>query len=286
MTGWPDNARTVPSGARANVFDGLHETAHHVAVGAGEQGHGEAAAGPHQTGRDRLVLERHADQLGLHADLDHEVGRHHVDLVAVTAADQVEAGRERPQDTAAVAVEVVGGGVGRRGHPKMLPEELSVVVVVEGVRPVDLADALEDLLIDRLGLDGVVRRLGQEALVGGAGGVALVRRRPFVVVGLRQQRGDVGVGRRKVGVGHLGVVEHGGAGRVQGARPVRHVLGDPPLSAMRVPMSSPRLVPLTHTDMRWEAEPCWSAPAQEVSVRAQVVMSTSIGAMKRRLIRP
>ena len=71
------------------------------------------------------------------------------------APDQVEAGRERPQDPAAVAVELVGDvggslGAGRDvvggAHPKMPPLELSVVVVVDTACAVDLADALEHLL--------------------------------------------------------------------------------------------------------------------------------------------
>ncbi len=75
--------------------------------------------------------DRH--ELGLDADLHHEVGGHQVDLVAGPAADQVQAGRHGPQHPPAVAVELV---VGRR-HPKMPPvlPELPAVVVVTGTLP-------------------------------------------------------------------------------------------------------------------------------------------------------
>ena len=58
------------------------------------------------------------------------------------------------------------------------------------------------------------------------------------------------------------------------------------LSAMSVPMSSPSVVPLVHTDMRCAAEPCWSAPAHEVRVKAHPVMSTRDGTRSRRLMWP
>ena len=109
----------------------------------------------HEPGGDRVALERHADELGLHADLDHEVRRHEVDVVAVAAPDQVEAGGERPQDAAAVAVElVVAAASGRSAvSPSRSSEDaadarvpgVARVVVVTGVRPVDLADALQHL---------------------------------------------------------------------------------------------------------------------------------------------
>ena len=129
----------------------LDETAHHVALGAGEEGNGEASRGRHEPGGHRLVFERHADELGLHADLDDEVRGHHVHVIAVATPDQVEARGERPQDPAAMTVELVvgcGGSVGPVGawgvtggaHPKMppIPEfpVLPAVVVVTGVRPV------------------------------------------------------------------------------------------------------------------------------------------------------
>ena len=72
--------------------------------------------------------------------MDDEVRRHQVDLVGVAAADQIEAGRQCPQDAPTVAVELVvlGGGTGRR-HPKMPPTpefpEFPDVVVVTGAFP-------------------------------------------------------------------------------------------------------------------------------------------------------
>src|ERR1700722_9923771 len=51
------------------------------------------------------------------------------------------------------------------------------------------------------------------------------------------------------------------------------------LSATRVPMLAPKLVPLTQTDMRWAGEPCWSAPAHEVRARADPTMTRSRASM-------
>ena len=182
MTGWPDKREDGPVRAAFHLFDGLDETAHDVALGAGQKRNGEPASGRHEPGGDRFVFERNPDELGLHADLDHEVRRHHVHVVAVATPDQVEARGERPQDPAAVTVELVVGVAGR-AHPKMPPTPefpvLPAVVVVTGDGAGDDADALERLLVERLRLDGVALGLGQEALVGGAGVVALVRRRAF-----------------------------------------------------------------------------------------------------------
>ena len=54
-----------------------------------------------------LALERHGDQLGLDAHLDDQVGRHQVDPVPVTTADEVEPRRERPRHAAAMAIELL-----------------------------------------------------------------------------------------------------------------------------------------------------------------------------------
>ena len=104
------------------------------------------------------------------------------DLVAVATPDQVQAGGERPQDPATVAVELVVGVRRRRvvaaspagAHPKMPPVELSVVVVVETTLPSIWRMRCEHLVVERLGLDGVALGLGQELLVRGAGVEALV----------------------------------------------------------------------------------------------------------------
>ena len=106
----------------------------------------EKASSADEAGRHRVGFEGDGNQLGLDADLHDKIGGHQVDLVVVAAADQVQTGRQRPEHTAPVTVEV---GVGRSGagsarvagsgapsaHPKMLPGELSVVVVV-GTLPV------------------------------------------------------------------------------------------------------------------------------------------------------
>jgi hypothetical protein len=100
-----------------DVRDRFDEATHHVTVGPGEQRQREAIAGRHEAGGDRLVLERHADELGLDAHLNHEVRRHQVHLVAVATPDEVEAGGERPQDPAAVPVELVAPSCSSSGVP-------------------------------------------------------------------------------------------------------------------------------------------------------------------------
>ena len=88
----------------------------------------------HQAGGDGVGFEGHGHQLGLEADLHHQVGCHEVARIAVPAADQVQPGGHGPQHPSTVTVEVVGCWVGV-AHPKMLPGLLSVVVVVEGTWP-------------------------------------------------------------------------------------------------------------------------------------------------------
>ena len=56
------------------------------------------------------------------------------------------------------------------------------------------------------------------------------------------------------------------------------------LSAIRVPMCSPKPVPLTQTDIRCADEPCWSAPAHEVRAMADPVMSTRKATSDRRFM--
>ena len=112
-----------------------------------------AFAAPDEIGGDRAGLHGHRHQLGLEADLDHQIGRHQIHRVPVAAADEVEAGGQGPEHPAALAVVlVVNRGAAPRvpasrvpasgvptprvgGHPRMLPGVLLVVVVVVGKRP-------------------------------------------------------------------------------------------------------------------------------------------------------
>ena len=57
------------------------------------------------------------------------------------------------------------------------------------------------------------------------------------------------------------------------------------LSATSVPMSSPKPVPLTQTDMRWAGDPSWSAPAHAVRARP-AKRRTSDAARTLRVMRP
>ena len=99
----------------------LHEAPHHVAVGPVQQRDRERTTLVHQTRRDGVALERHTDELRLHAHLDHEVGRHQVDLVPGATADQVQPRRERPQHAPAMAVELlVGRGASSSGAPAVI----------------------------------------------------------------------------------------------------------------------------------------------------------------------
>lgn len=124
-------------GRTLDLGDGLHKPAHHVPVGPTEDGDGEGAASGHQIGRQRTALEGDRNQLGLETDLYDQIGRHEVHLCTRTAPHQIEPRRERPEDPATMVVEGLLAGVGGTGvsHPKMPPDELSVVVVVETTLP-------------------------------------------------------------------------------------------------------------------------------------------------------
>ena len=58
------------------------------------------------------------------------------------------------------------------------------------------------------------------------------------------------------------------------------------LSAMSVPICSPKVVPLTQTDIRCAGEPCWSAPAHEVRASADPAIRTREATRDRRLMWP
>ena len=157
----------------------------------------------HQAGRDRLGSSATPTSLGSMQTC--------TTRLAVIRFDRRRRGGYRSGRGPWASPTGPGGGGGRtrrrracrrlsgRRHPKMPPMPefpvLPAVVVVTGACPSIGADALDRLLVERLGLDAVVLGLGQELLVGGAGVEALVRRRALEPVGLRQQFGHVGVGR-------------------------------------------------------------------------------------------